>query len=233
MKIVVIVAVWKRPEIFRIFAESITSLKGDIAVCVAGSPEDGCKAISLGYGFDYVQVPNRPLNKKLNAASYLASKTDADYFLIMGSDDIINQELFNKYLELAKKYEHIYLTDAYFYDTIYKKLKFWRGYKGRKGMERALGCGRLLSRRLMRDVLFQPWPNDKDINKGLDRYLMDNMDLKESESIGITTWGTNMAVMDIKSSVNITKMKEIIGRDLDMKSLKLFPKNIMELIEST
>ena len=91
MKICIITAVWKRPEVFKIFAESIKLLKGDIVVCVVGSEGDKSRKMVESYGFQYTEAPNKPLWVKWNQAAILASQTDADYYLLMGSDDIINQ----------------------------------------------------------------------------------------------------------------------------------------------
>jgi len=231
MKICIITAVWKRPEVFKIFAESIKSLEGDIVVCVAGSEGEKSRKMVEGYGFNYVEADNSPLNKKLNQASILSSDTDADYYLIMGSDDIINQPLLDKYITLAKKgIDHVYLIDCYFYDTATSSTYYWAGYKGKRGVQRALGAGRLLSRRLMEKNNWRCWNARRSLDRGMDAALNSRMRLKDLYSMGVRLKGTDMAIMDIKSEVNITPMR-VIESSKTHDIFHLFDENVVKWIE--
>lgn len=206
MKICIITAVWKRPEVFKIFAESIKLLKGDIVVCVVGSEGDKSRKMVESYGFQYTEAPNKPLGVKWNQAAILASQTDADYYLLMGSDDIINQSFLDWYIKLAQKgYEYIYVTDGYFYDTVSAKSLYWSGYKKsvyRSELRRALGCGKMLSKRLMIKASWRPW--ETHVDRGLDNSFNNKMRLSTKYSIGVRCEGSDRCILDIKSSTNMT-----------------------------
>jgi hypothetical protein len=210
MKICIITAVWKRPEIFKIFAESILSLEGDIEVCVAGSEFEVSKDMVQSYGFNYIEAENDPLGAKFNKACMIASKIKAHYYLFLGSDDIINQELYNKYLTLiGKGYEYMYLTDGYFYDKVSRKCMYWSGYSRSRSRFKtglALGCGKVVSRRLMERANWRPF--ETHVNKGLDSSFNRRMKLSDKYSIPIRVKDTDMCVMDIKSSTNITPFEK-------------------------
>ena len=235
MKVCIITAVWKRPEIFNIFAEAIKSLEGDITVCVAGSEGKKSKDMVEKHGFQYVETPNNPLGVKMNQAAILASQTDADYYLLMGSDDIINQALYDKYMHVAsKRWDYIYLKDSYFYDTKSKKAMYWAGYnrdRAKSELRLALGCGRLISKRRMIRVRWQPWMNNK-YHDLLDTGFDEKMMLTKDISMPIRIEGTDMAILDIKSAVNMTcfapwdNTKEIDKEEI----FKLFPENVVKLL---
>lgn len=207
MKICIITAVYKRPEIFKIFAESIKQLNGNIVVCVAGSEGDKSRKMVEEYGFEYVETPNKPLGVKWNEAAILSSQTDADYYLLMGSDDIINQPFLDWYIKLAQKgWEYIYCIDGYFYDTVSKKSLYWSGYnksRARSKLRLALGCGRMLSKRLMNRANWRPWLSHK-LHDLLDTSFDEKMNLREDFSIGVRCENTDMCILDIKSSTNMT-----------------------------
>ena len=235
MRVCIISAVWKRPEVFEIFAESIKSLKGDIVVCIAGSEGDKSRKMVESHGFEYVETPNEPLGVKMNQAAILASKTDADYYLMMGSDDILNQALYDQYLKAASKgFDYIYVTEGYFYDTVSKKALYWSGYKKDRavGIRRALGCGRLISRKRMERVRWMPWMNDK-YHDLLDTGFDEKMRLTSDISLEIKLKGTNMAILDIKSSTNMTPFAPWDNTtEISKESIfQFFPKNIVNLLK--
>jgi len=234
MKVCIITAVWKRPEVFEIFAEAVKSLDGDIVVCVAGSEGDKSKDMVEKHGFMYVETPNKPLGVKMNQAAILASQTGADYYLLMGSDDIMNQPLLDRYIKIASKgWHYIYLVDCYFYDTVSGKSLYWAGYlknRYRARLRRALGCGRMLSKQKMERVRWQPWMNDR-YHDLLDTGFDEKMRLKERESMEVTLQGDE-CILDIKSSTNMTPFapwdntREINKEEI----LRFFPDNITKLL---
>ena len=211
MKVCIISAVWKRPEVFEVFAQAVKNLEGDIVVCVAGSEGAKSRRMVEKHGFQYVETPNKPLGVKMNQAAILASQTDADYYLLMGSDDIINQPLYDRYLKIATKgWQYVYLLDCYFYDTVSKTSMYWSGYNRRSNtlvrsnpLRAALGCGRFLSKKRMERVRWQPWMNDK-YHDLLDTGFDEKMKLTKDISMAVNIKDTDMVILDIKSSTNMT-----------------------------
>lgn len=210
LKFAIVTGVWKRPEVFEMFAESIHILKktvttAEIICIVAGSEGSRSRKMVERHGFIYIETKNDPLANKMNQTTLKARDLRADYVLCVGSDDIISPELFNRYLKSAQsKVDFLGVTDFYFYDTTTKRGAYWGGYRdSRKG--HTAGAGRLLSARLMQEFNWSPW-QVKD-----SRVLDDSMQrrLAEFSKKGFKISSFNMRSeklfgLDIKSAVNMT-----------------------------
>ena len=157
IKLAIITAVWKRPEIFEMFAQGIHALAPtferlniDYQVFVAGSEGKDSKEMVLKHGFHYSEAPNQPLAAKVNAPLHWAKHWGADYVLCVGSDDILSPELIEIYISaMRRRADFIGVTDFYFYDTVTKKAAYWGGYREpfRRGV--TCGAGRVISKRLL------------------------------------------------------------------------------------
>ena len=68
-------------------------------------------------GFIYTEQDNMPLNRKFNAASRLAKKTNPEAVYLMGSDDWITSEaIINSLKMIDKGHSAVGLLDLYFFD---------------------------------------------------------------------------------------------------------------------
>src|SRR5687767_2399481 len=104
MRLAIVTGVWKRPEVFHMFAAGVQMLqehfKGrvDIVCCVAGSEGPASRKMVTSYpNFFYTETPNQPLGVKMNQATYLASRFNPNYCLMVGSDDLIGIPLMEKF----------------------------------------------------------------------------------------------------------------------------------------
>lgn len=212
MKIAIITAMWKRPEVFDLFGMNtnvlISQVKGyEIQVFVAGSEGRRSKRLADEYGFNYVEYPNEQLYSKFNAAVRLAKKWRPDYLLMMGSDDIIDLPMFENYIKpMQKGIDFIGCLDWCFLDINTMKACMWLGYteRGRKGI--TCGAGRMLSSKLLAKMDWRPW--DKPVNGA----RMDGTMQKKLKSIQHTSYCFRMGSgvgLDIKSETNITNIKKI------------------------
>lgn len=201
MKITIVTGVWQRPNVFEMFAKGIKNLGVDLRVIVAGSEGKRSEEMVLAHGFEYIEINNKPLGRKMNATT-LAAK-GSDYVVCMGSDDVLSPELFQHYLKyMSKGYDFIGLSDFYFYDTKTKRAMYWGGYTDkRKGM--TVGAGRVISSRLMNSMNWTPWNNEAD--KSLDSIM--NNQIKGKQKV-LRLKDLNVLAVDIKSSTNITKFKQ-------------------------
>ena len=153
MRIGIVTAVWKRPEVFEMFAKGVLHLNNNTEheyfVIVAGSEGYKTKNMVEKYGFNYIEIPNNPLATKHNATTIEAKEYDPDYILFLGSDDVIGVELMNLYTKFMKRsIDFIGLKDLYFYDIETDYSSYWGGYvDSRFGC--SAGAGRLISKRLM------------------------------------------------------------------------------------
>lgn len=204
MKVAIISAMWKRPEIFRLFASGILELKHpdiEFHTFIAGSEGKASMNLAREYGFNYIEIQNTPLARKHNQAIALSKKINPDYYLFLGSDDIMNSDTLPVYFEKMKLgYDFIGITDFYFYDTVSDKAAYWGGYiDNRKG--HTVGAGRMVSKRLMTKWNFAPFDNK------LSHVLDDSMQRKIRMANKIFTFSlkeTNTHAIDIKSPINMT-----------------------------
>ena len=60
--------------------------------------DDDNLEVAKYYGFDTLEMPNRPIGKKVNAGFEYAAKSGADVFAYVGSDDWMHIDLFSPLL---------------------------------------------------------------------------------------------------------------------------------------
>lgn len=214
MRIAIVTAVWKRPEIFKMFAAGVQRLQErfnpvEIICCVAGSEEFTSRYMVEAYtDFFYVEAPNHPLGRKMNAALGLARKLSPDFCLMVGSDDIIGESLMETYLHhCARGVDYTYLLDCYFFDTVTKKGLYWGGYRANFNKGYPLGMGRMISARMLNLLNWVCWPDgyDKVLDTGFDKQVKALQGYRGGIRMqGINLKDSNLFALDIKSSTNMT-----------------------------
>jgi hypothetical protein len=202
----IVSAVWKRPEIFELFAKGIHHLvkntSVEIEVIIAGSEGEQSKRMVEKHGFIYVEMPNEPLASKVNQPVLIANQLKADYVLCLGSDDIVTPELMGVYESYMRKgIDYIAVTDFYFYDTTTKRAAYWGGYRdARKG--HTCGAGRLISKRLMDAWGWKPW--EIQHSKVLDNSMQIKLKNTPHTSAIFSLKEKGVYALDIKSGTNMT-----------------------------
>lgn len=214
MRLAIVTGIWKRPEIFRMFAEGVKVLqdhfKGrlEIVCCVAGSEGITSRNLVNQYSnFFYCEVPNHPLGEKMNKAAFLASRLQPNYCLMLGSDDIIGIGLMEKYYAaMQQRVDYVYLMDCFFFDTFSKKGLYWGGYTKNFNRGRALGMGRLISARTLTQLRWICWPPgyDRILDTAFDR----QMDRTRCSRLPVTLKHEGLFALDIKSSTNMTQFTQ-------------------------
>lgn len=210
IKLAIVSAVWKRPEVFELFAKGIHILMKstdiEIEVIIAGSEGEQSKQMVEKHGFIYVEMPNEPLATKVNQPVLIAKQLKVDYVLCVGSDDIITPELLKVYESYMRKgIDYIAVTDFYFYDLKSKQATYWAGYteKWRKG--HPAGAGRLISSRLMDAWKWSPW-EIKD-SKVLDNSMQAKLRTTPHTAEMFSLKEKGVYALDIKSETNMTPFK--------------------------
>jgi len=136
-----------------------------------------CKVICTGHdnedrkvvekaGAEWIQMPNKPLGRKWNAAFQEAKKYNPDACLFMGSSDFVSDNwLYNLY-PLLEKYDLIGTRGCHFADIgQVNRLVYWPGYEGRRYGE-SIGIGRIISRSVLDQLHFKPF--DDRLEQSLD-----------------------------------------------------------------
>jgi len=239
MRVAIVTGIWKRPEIFSMFAAGVMHLqdmfKGSIEIvcCVAGSEGSISRSIVEMYSnFFYTETPNQPLGAKMNQATSLAKKLEADYCLMVGSDDIIGHSLMEKYFELMQRgVDYAYLTDCYFFDTVSKRGLYWGGYIRSFNRGKGAGIGRLISKSFLNKMNWICWPPGYD--RVLDTAFDKQVERLAGSKIEINLMRDKLFALDIKSSTNMTPFEQwensrfVDGKKLLFENL---PNNLAQLI---
>lgn len=208
MKIAIITAIWKRPEIFKLFTEGIRQITKahptvKFEVVVAGSEGKNSESIVKEAGFHYIEIPNQPLAEKHNSTLKKVKTLSPDYIICLGSDDILSPELVGLYIEKlqTQKLDIIGLKDFYFYDVRNGKAIYWAGYNdGRKGL--FCGAGVILSAKVLNVWGWKIWNNAH--NAVLDNSLHEKIRMTPCKKLTICLRDEKMYAVDLKSDTNMT-----------------------------
>ena len=200
----IVSAIWQRPELTEIFLQSLQRYEKDYGIrsAVAGSEGVQSREICLDYGVAYVETPNNPISGKFIKASQLAAVNfSPDAFLILGSDDFIDDALIQHYQKALKDGADIVgIKDCYFYHTGSKEAMHWIGYTNFRKDE-TIGMARMLSKKVFNALHGKLWPSG--IDSGLDFNMM-----KKLKRIGGINWLKlsieGMVAVDIKGQLNIS-----------------------------
>lgn len=210
MKVVITTLVWKRPEIFEIWATAVCRMINEFPsvefdVLVAGSEGETSKQMVEFYGFDYLETPNSPLGLKANLRLQACKKYNADYILFLGSDDLMSNEAFEFiYIQMLQGYDEIAPMDLYIYDTKSDTLVYSCGYTNHRRGER-LAIGRAIKCDLFHQMGWTLW--DGGINKSLDGSAKKRLDRCIKNPCYYWLKSNGLMIVDIKSEMNISPFK--------------------------
>jgi hypothetical protein len=204
-KIAIVTPMFQRHDIFELYIKGVNALHRDgveIIPCISGSEGKISERLAKkAINSRYVEVPNMPLSEKVNVALRLGK--DCDYFLNLGSDDVIHPDAFTIYLELIEKgFDFIGVTDFYFFDTLTRQALYWGGYREdyRKGC--TCGAGRVLSRKFVEDNNWHIW-EERDSGR-LDTSMQIKINNYDGMSCVFSLKEHRVFGVDIKSEINMT-----------------------------
>jgi len=205
MKILIPTIMYGRHRTFDVFAQGIKNLRKsfpdiEIDCLVVGT---GDEKIVKKHGFEYHEYPNQPLSEKAQYRLDLC-KHRADYYLFLGSDDLMDEKLFSYYLDrISEGYDFIAPYDIHYW---WRGMVYYSsGYK--KGSHRygeALAVGRCLSNKVLNDFRWSLWTEKRSI--GLDAMVWKKLKKTKkkhffySKDIGI--------LIDIKTKQNLSSFNK-------------------------
>lgn len=202
-KVAIISAAWQRPNVLDIFLRELKVLINsfpeiEFKVFISVSESESRSKVHLA-GFEHINAPNNPLGAKFNAAVAVAKKWEPQYYLCLGSDDIIPPEVFAEYLR--HEVDVVGLKDFYFYNICTGEAIYWPGYVGSRQGE-TCGAGRFLSAKFV-ERCGKLWKDS--FNKGLDRGLHNKILRLSGSTKVLSLKDLGMYAVDVKSETNITK----------------------------
>lgn len=160
--ILIYLAVWMRPEITEICFMGINRLResGYPIDALAVISEESMIPLCEKYDIMYCMYKNQPLGEKLNYGLSQALKLSWDYLIGIGSDDLLKNELIDKYLERDKPV--IAMDNALFLNSETGGCRWVKSNS-------LFGAGRCYSRKIF-DKVDRIW--SKQISKRLDKESM-------------------------------------------------------------
>lgn len=204
MRLGILTAVWGRYEVFDIFKKGIERIKEhtDIEIEVVAVGSEGKKSANACREYHYVPFKNKPLSNKWNAGMLKMKELNVDYVLCLGSDDLICNNLIDKYIEAMKfGYDFIGLLDCFILDLKTNDLRFWTGYNGIRIGETA-GIGRCLSKRILEEMNWSPWGEARD--RGLDGEMFKKLKQIPHTQKVFGCLKDNIIGVDLKDSGSLT-----------------------------
>ena len=210
MKIVLATMIWKRHEVFKIWAQQVLALQNDyplidILALVAGSEGKRSQNLVHSYGFYYIETPNQPLGNKANLRLKACKNLQPDYVLFLGSDDIVSAKAFGYILaRINEGFEQISSTDLYYYDTASKRVIYSAGYINHRAGE-PMAVGRCVSARVLDALDWRLWK--KTTRRGLDGSARDRLESIFHRRHVYRHKDAGGMVLDIKNEDNITLFK--------------------------
>jgi len=204
-KILIFLALWKRPKITELCFEGLNRLRThpdfDIQVLAVLSEEE-MKPLCAKYHVNYVECENSPLGRKKNYGLSFAKNHTFDYLMEIGSDDLILNELLDSYkpfIESGVKFFGI--RDAAYIDSE-------GGYCNRLQSNSTYGAGRMIHRSLLELVDFRLWK--ETLERGLDNnsvfsFMRRGIDYKQVKPMAFP------GVIDVKSAENIWPFNHRVG----------------------
>jgi hypothetical protein len=141
MKVMILMAVYKRPAITEIVYKNLKDiLPKNYFVLVVGDEPDH-EAMCKNYGHQWFNCENLPVGNKLNKALEYSMMFDWDYFIQIGSDDIMSPQIFDLYEPYFKREVDIFGVDnCAFYEDGKTTLFTYNGLS-------IIGAGRAISRK--------------------------------------------------------------------------------------
>lgn len=171
MRIGILTTIWGRPELTELVINYYNDLDvpGVELVCLGVFSSDDSHTLITEKVWDRwygVEHPNQPLSDKWNHGMKEMREYDVDAVIIVGSDDLISV----KYIQacahcVSRAKQYVYLPGCYFLDLETQDC-IW-------AYARRLGLGRCLSRSLLDDMDWQPWPSG--VKEGLDGEMAERM----------------------------------------------------------
>jgi hypothetical protein len=180
----------------------------DIELIACGSNDTTNMDLAIKNGFNYINYSNNPLTQKHNALYLEAKKYNPDFTILIGSDDLICENVIYKYLDFYKLgVDYGGILDFKCIDS--SGYWYWGGYTDYRIGE-PVGGGRYFSKRLLNNLNWLPWGNIK-ADSALDGISNNNI-IKLNIPIlkkTISCANDNINLVTIRSNVNITDMSKI------------------------
>jgi len=222
MKILIYTPIWKRPEIVKLYLESLKRLDGVVNydLLVVMSPEDPFywQIIDMLPEETYIKThKNKPFGAKKNAGIEVARMLDWDYLMELNSDSIVNPAIFDLYKSnMEEKTPFFGLNNLFAVDYYTRECIFIPSYNE----DMTFGSGRMLHKDYLID---KPWLDE--LNEGMDSNMRTRL-LKFGIKEEVVDCGEIPMIVDIKTDTSIWHFDFLKQRSRSQVSYKFLTKYI-------
>lgn len=225
MTIAIITAIWQREKLTRIFLKSVQRYwkQYGIFTMIAGSEGVKTRELCLDHGAGYVEVPNQPLGNKFNQALIAArANYNPDGFIIMGSDDFMDDRVISEYyLLLSKGIDVAGFKDCYFYDAKTKEAAYWGGYTVKHRQNETIGMGRLLSKKVYERLRGRFW--NPGAKAGLDWLMQQKLRKITDFKKQLLTVKDGYVLVDVKGFGNFNSIAQYQTEPVNTEIFDIIP----------
>lgn len=211
MRIGLLTAIWKRPELTRIVLDYYDNLvvEGvEFVKLAVGSEGADSLILANGNGWGYVEETNDPLGAKWNRGLQAFEDTDVDGVMVIGSDDLISPAYFEQVRDANAE------VFSFRGCTMYVQEPRVRLAHSKKFHT---GAGRYLSAKLLKRIKYKGWPGGRAYK--LDGAL-DNL-VESNTRLGARKWAHNGEggawMVDVKTAENMWSFAAMESRLGDFK----------------
>lgn len=162
-KVVACIPAFGRLPLLKLTIERLYQKNEVFKVIVAGH-EPAVEKLCAETGAEFVRHGNKPLGAKWNAAFQKVNDFDPDACLFVGSSDWLSDNWLSICCPYLGTVDMIGKPDCYFLDIGEKEMRavHWPGYTRQDRYGESIGIGRLLSRRILDSIDWQPFDATKD-----------------------------------------------------------------------
>ena len=217
--IMILLPIWKREKITDICLSNLKRLQGKYkfdVLCVVS--EQWAKVKAFEYGFKYIEDDNFPVGNKMNTGIEEALRFDWDYLMNLGSDDIIDERLFELYKPyIEEKRQCFGVTKVTFVNSKNKDVK-------RYDYKHLIGAGRMIRRDIVEKYMPLYPLKDKCLDDGSAKKMFGTQftEIQNTE---------DDLIVDIKSDDNIWDF-DFFETDIEpFETLNINDDSLTKLIE--
>jgi hypothetical protein len=203
--ILMLIPVWRRPEILRLFLWRFEAVKpdyADVTPLFVLSPEDPQLNVieHMLEDYDKFYYTNEYLSDKLNAGLTYAMRYDWDYVMHMGSDDVYTPALWDLYYDFfVTGCRYFAINDFYVLDMVNERGMYFENYVDEPAILGGIGAGRVTHRSLVED---DPAVIRPKMNQGMDGFYAFALYHNGYQQTIVPTDGASV-LLDIKTNVNV------------------------------
>lgn len=225
MKIITVVTFHNRPKISEIFWAQCNEIGLDVIAVVTREDKENIN-LANKYAIKVIQAKNNNLPRKWQYGISELKNYDFDYFLLLGSDDLISHRFFTDICQKEYPTKYFGLRDALAISMDVKLFRYWGGYPKGSRHNESIGPGRMLHKSVLDELDFNLF----------NKYTgsLDSIYHRTVESIGITgkliTTGPKPYRIGLKSDFTINKRMQGVKFNLDISLKGYYSQDIINMI---